>query len=446
MKFTKISLFFLLGIMLFSCKKPSNVGTGILPEDDDLNLIFNDTTGIISQSIYNDTMRSDRLGAPYMGNLNDNIFGFSKASVYAEVGVITGIKDTLPNYYLDSVVMFIKFDNTIGDTNTAINIKVHKIDLGLNRDTGHSSLENFDYSTEIGAAQNVFFKPSKKTKLTYTDTAGTNSILRIKMNSLFGYSLLSQFGTSSMLNSTNFRTFLPGIFITPEGANGNVMAQLNLTNTNSNIVLYYHTDKSDSLSRTFPLSLSAFNFSKFQHNYMGAPIASSIKSNLPKGDEVAYIQGQAGVKTLVTFPNLETYGKIAVNKAELVITQLYDDQTSLISPPSIIYALKGNADGSMLNFGGIQASQAGGVADTTQRDEFGRKIYVYKLNLTTYLQDVVLGKEQNNGIFLTVNPFVSNASSVNLFTLGPNRLIFGGSNHPNPKYKMKLNLKFTTLD
>jgi hypothetical protein len=100
----------------------------------------------------------------------------------------------------------------------------------------------------------------------------------------------------------------------------------------------------------------------------------------------------------------------------------------------------------MLNFSGIQATNAGGVADTTQRDEFGRKIYVYKINLTTYLQDVVLGKEPNNGIFLSVNPFVSNASSVNLFTLGANRLMFGGSNHPNPKYKMKLNLKYTTLN
>ena len=446
MKLTRIYLFFLTAFILFACKKPSNVGTGILPDDDDLNLIFNDTTTIISQNLFNDTLRSDKLGAPYMGNLNDLVFGFSKALVYAEVGVISGIKDTLPNYYLDSVVLMVKYDFTIGDTNTAINLKVHKVDLGLNRDTGHFSLENFDYSTEIGFAQNIYFKPSIKTKLNFRDTIGSSNIMRIKLNSFFGYSLLSQFGTSSMDNSTNFRSFLPAIALIPDGNNGNIMAQLNLTNTNSNILLYYHTDKSDSLVRNFPLNLSSFNFSKFQHNYSGTQVAANINTNLPKGDETAYLQGQAGVKTLVTFPTISNYGKIAVNKAELVITQIFDDQTSLITPPSIIYALKKTETGSMLNFNGIQATNAGGVADTTQRDEFGRKIYVYKINLTTYLQNVILGKESNNGIFLSINPFVSNASSVNLFTLGANRLVFGGSNHPNPKYKMKLNLKYTTLN
>jgi hypothetical protein len=446
MKFTRLSIFFLLVIVIFACKKPSNVGTGILPDDDDLNLTFNDTTSLVSQNLYNDTLRSDKLGAPFMGNLNDLIFGFSKALVYAEVGVISGIKDTLPNYYLDSVVLLVKYDFTIGDTNTSINLKVHKVDLALNRDTGHSSIENFDYSTEIGAAQNIYFKPSIKRKMNFADTVGLSNIMRVKLNSFFGYSLLSQFGTSTMLNSTNFRNYLPAIAIIPDGTSGNVMAQMNLTNTNSNILLYYHTDKTDSLVRTFPLNLTTFNFSKFQHNYVGTQVAASINTNLPKGDEVAYLQGQAGIKTLVTFPTISNYGKIAINKAELVITQLYDDQTKVITPPSIIYALKKTETGSMLNFSGIQATNAGGVADTTQRDEFGRKIYVYKINLTTYLQDVVLGKEPNNGIFLSVNPFVSNASSVNLFTLGANRLMFGGSNHPNPKYKMKLNLKYTTLN
>ncbi|MBL0289085.1 MAG: hypothetical protein IPQ19_17345 [Bacteroidetes bacterium] len=49
-----------------------------------------------------------------------------------------------------------------------------------------------------------------------------------------------------------FRNYLPAITIIPDGTSGNVMAQMNLTNTNSNILLYYHTDKTDSLVRTFP--------------------------------------------------------------------------------------------------------------------------------------------------------------------------------------------------
>ena len=445
MSITRSILFLTILISIFGCKKPSNVGTGILPGDDDLNLTFNDTTTVVSQTQYDVNLRADRLAGNMLGNINDPIFGQSKASILCQVGIVLGIKDTLPNYYVDSAVLYLYYTGFYGDTNIAQNFRVTKQDLDFDWDTAHYSNETPEAFTEIGRADNVYFKNSIKTKVGYNDTTGSTNLFRIKMSNFFAYSLVSQWGSNTMSSTAEFLKYLPGIYITPEGTGGNGMAQISTTNLKSKLVVYYHTDNSDSLTRDYPLYANINTFNKFQHNYSGTPVASSINSGLPKGDEINYIQGQSGVRTWVQFPTIKNYGTIAINKAELVISQIYDAQTEIITPPNLLYALRKDSADLPTNFSGIQASNVGGFADST-KDEFGRKIYTYTINITSYLQDVVLGKEENNGIYLMTQPIVSRSSILNLTNLPPYRIMIGGSNYSNPKYKMKLNLKYTTLN
>ena len=445
MSISRSILFIVILLSFFGCKKPSNVGTGILPGDDDLNLIFNDTTTILSQTQYDVNLRSDKLAANMLGTINDPLFGKSSASILCQLGIVLGIKDTLPNYYVDSAVLYLYYTGFYGDTNVAQNFKVTKQDLDFDWDTAHYSNETPEAFTEIGRAENVYFKPTIKTKVGYSDTSGSTNLLRIKMSNFFAYSLVSQWGSNTMSSTSNFLNYLPGIYITPEGSSGNGMAQISTTNLKSKLVVYYHTDKDDSLTRDYPLYANINTFNKFQHSYAGTVVASSINSGLPNGDEINYIQGQSGVRTWVQFPTIKNYGTIAINKAELVVSQIYDAQSEIISPPNLLYVLRNDSADLPTNFGGIQASNVGGFADST-KDEFGRKIYTYKINITTFLQDVVLEKEENKGIYIMTSPIVSKSSTFNLNNLPPYRLMIGGSNNPNPKYKMKLNLKYTTLN
>jgi hypothetical protein len=138
----------------------------------------------------------------------------------------------------------------------------------------------------------------------------------------------------------------------------------------------------------------------------------------------------------VKIPSLEDFGPITILKAELVLTEINDPNSTTYTVPQnilprIINAETGQIEAtldelfsSVTNFYDINGAAV---------QENGRT--VYRINLARYLNLWALDQLQEKEFVLSVVP---NAESAG-------RVTVGGGNHPNPEVRMKLNLYYTKL-
>jgi len=148
----------------------------------------------------------------------------------------------------------------------------------------------------------------------------------------------------------------------------------------------------------------------------------------------------AGLRTRVRIPYLKNLGALTVNKAELVVT--VDKSTNNpFAPAPRLYLFRTDI-----------ASQRRPIPDADDSDprslsdanffSYDQSAGVYRFNLTSYVQDILLGKLQQYDTFISViNPQTLRANS--LLPTGDTAAeatIGGGS---NPTYKMKLNIIYS---
>jgi hypothetical protein len=204
------------------------------------------------------------------------------------------------------------------------------------------------------------------------------------------------------------------------------------------------------VTMVFPIATASFYHTAFAHNYAGSLIESAINST-EVGSQVAYIQSQAGVKTWIQFPALDKYKDKLINKAVIEIYEV--DSPAINTPrPRNIFPLKKGTDGkneAILDY----SSGFYGPAriDTSTRDEFGNRIVKYQLNISNYFKDLVFGKNENNGIYLTNYPifdptpgFIFNQGNIiQSQYVEPSSVIIGGPAHPDTSKRMRLKVWYS---
>ena len=455
-----------LGLFILGCNETIPIGSGVLPIGDSPESYFNDTTTIFSRTVREDSMRTDKLFFPQMGYTVDPTFGPTSSS--ATIGFRTpsqaldyeSLGDTIGGYYLDSIFLALIVDEIYGDTNKRMSFTVYQQAQPLDQDALYYSTSKVNQGmVEVGRLVNVY--PSATNKYDEDSVNVDNDPqMRIPLDPFFGQSLLNILGTNVIYSNDLFKQYLPGLIVVPQEQAGS-MIELNLvTNTiTSNITvalsdtrihMYYKNGVDTSLRLIFPATALDVGVSTYDHQYASTNVEAALNSTDPEGDPVNYIQGLAGVKTKIDFPYVDAYSESsAILKAEIVITRLLDGSEEEFPPPERLLVVKVGEDGENENisdFTSLPVGHFGGYGEEVILDN-GEVVLQYRINISDYFQQIVLGQVPNDGLYITTYGAQNfDFVALNDSDLIPDRIVIAGGNNTNNDYKLKLDLTYSVLE
>jgi len=345
MKFTKQDLLTLLiGLFLFaSCKNPDGVGLDVDPSTAITGTLV--VSDVKSQLVPETPAVTSELSRYPLGYMTDPVFGKTEAGLAMTVYPVSTSYDFGTTPVLDSAVLVLKFDESstatkfYGDTtNSKYSIDVFQLT---------NKVENYK-SSDVQAINNTVLgnftgkiAPNTKAKVFDIVTGKPDTLktvpaqIRIPLNTAFIQSNILNLGTAGTATNAKFIEAFKGLYAkvnktSSTGVGG--IGFFNFTGTDSYLQLVWKKTNSssgkDTATVNFPLGVINSNSkiigiaANIKHDYTGTPVETQISAPAASYD-VTYLQGLAGVKTKLTFPQLlnftSTYGKVIVNKAELVV-------------------------------------------------------------------------------------------------------------------------------
>lgn len=427
-----ISLFFI------SCEDElTSLGLNLRDPNDLMGTQFMDSTTIIAQSFWDDSLITKGLTNNVLGYINDPTFGTTKADFYAQYLLSGKSVNFGTSPMIDSVVLSIRISGFFGDTTTALPIRVYALSEPMRSDSAYTSNSTLDYvSDNLTYDPNFSVAPRPTTKI-LVDTTYNDAHLRIRLRDQFGrYFLTNQ---SQMQDSATFASFFKGLYVTVDNPNGTgSLLNVNLTSAVSAITIYY-TNTTSKYKYQLVTKNTAIRFNHFEHNYAnGTPhFISEVINNVPYGgnstlgEELLYLQPTGGVKTKIQFPTVKSAFKdknIVINRAELVLTNVSTDPSYLFIPA--LLTVQGVAkDGTICYLPDdsyyTSSEYFGATYNTTTKE--------YRIRITDYIQDLILRDNFQDYFYLMVS-----GSGIR-----GNRLIFGGTNPNDISSRLRLEISYT---
>lgn len=430
-------------IIFSSCNKPSVIGLDVQPENDLINAEFQDTLTLLTQIVPEDTLRTDGnfvyTGIGLIGKYVDPVFGEATSSVYSQLRLPANAPafGTLPQ--IDSVVLTLVYNDTYGKkVRHAQTINVYRLTEDLDIEAKYFS-NNKKKNDGIDLAGAKVFVPRPKDSITVLGKKQAPA-LRVHLDKNLGQSILDKQGSTDLATNDNFSKFFKGLYITTENTTGLSPSEGNIITFNissSRVNIYYHNSADDSLR--FDLGLSGARFMNFSHNYKTAnmDLQKQLYQNSIQND-VVYVQSMAGLKTRVKIPHLLSWAKkgfIAINRAELIIKSISTPKDTFALVP--VLNLLGISDDGITSYVLPDAKYEGSTYFGGVLDDKN----CYRFAITRQIQQLINGKNNNNGFFIT-SPIGSSAA--NRVALGGGSATLSGGIIPN-NYQMKLNITYTKL-
>lgn len=423
-------------IFLSSCNNQSSeIGLDLL--DNLVGTDFMDTVTIEAYSVLEDTINTTNTTANILGHISDPIFGNSDAGIYTQFALSGSAVNFGENPKVDSVVLTLQLSGYYGDTNSRVDIRVHELTESLNSETNYFQTSTVAYDpTILNYSTNGYtIRPNTSVVV---DTSIFNAHLRIRLTQQFGQYLLNhQYELNNDLPS-----FLKGLYIEAVGHTGTrgYMLITSMTSALSGITLYYHNNSESNMRYTFSCNDKCVRFTHLDHDYAASNSSDFVQEVLQGqqqlGRKVLYIQGGGGVKTRITFPYLEKsfekYNqRVAIHKAELVITNVDPQEKYLIQPTNLTLQGIGKSDNAIRFLPDddyyTSVGYYGGTYNSSTRE--------YRFRITQYVQQLIL--QQGDW-----------SNSVNLIVRGsavrPGRLVFDGTDISSPT-RLRLEISYSTF-
>lgn len=386
--------------VLFSCKEPDIIGMEIQPANEKLNVEFCDTISLIAYSQKEDSIRSDETALNLLGSNNDPVFGKNNAGFYTQIRLSSNnaVFDSLP--VVDSIVLSLAYKGVYGDTNALQKVNVYELAEDIYKDNAYYSNREFLTAGIVLGTKTFIPKPKDSVKVGASTLAPQ---LRIRLNDDFGNKIFAASGSGSLSDNSNFVKFIKGIYVSSASAagEGGIM-YFDLLNSQSKITLYYHNSAADSLKYDFVINENCARINHFNHSkylYADNYLQSEIYGDTLKGENTLYLHSMAGIKIKLRFPyikDLAKNGKIAVNKASLVIPIDTNDVTSGYYAPPAQLVLIEEKDGLIRflidQYDGIPVY--GGMYNSAKKE--------YKFNISRHIQQIIDGYKDNNSLSLVV--------------------------------------------
>lgn len=435
----KISVFFLFFVVT-SCEDPATqIGSELLKPTDIISTNFTDTLTINASTVLLDSVISSSNDKILVGSYNDPVFGKFKSKGFFQITNVDSIKAD-GNSILDSVILHLGYKYVMGDTLLPQSFTVHRVLEKIGQNTGSLTkrlLESLDSKNIYYINDNLkydptplastgFFKPrpivKKRELTTVLDSMRT---LLVRLNPTFGQELLSLSGKTAGAGLVSFKEYFKGMVLVPgENENASILG-FEPNNTPSSVRLkpsyvglYYHTkDKVDTLRKFFFVSFTsneAYNnrFNSISFDRSGTALSKLLKPNdvlePQNSTKEVYVQASSGIASKIEFPNLKNLtkdGDVAINKVELLLKPV--NLQPGVAPTFALNIILPNKTNNMkparTATGELSAlpSEVGSTAQTAIYDATKQE---YVFNITSYIQQILLGNIENNGLFIAAGP------------------------------------------
>ena len=412
-----ITLFISTLFVFSACKKlneATELGGNLIPSVD--NVTTFDTT--LSVEAYNDifapindSIFSASTDEHFLGQINnDPLFGKTDARIFLELKPATypfsfiNKKDSL---HIDSVVLFLDYVETYGDTTIAQNINVYELAQTSDFSKTKSYLIRENLFTKAGLLGSKLVVPQTlKDSVGLLDKDTIANALMIRLDDSFGQRLLNYDSTSSTgayFNDSVFQSNFKGFAL--ESTSGNAIMGFNLAGANTRLRIYYKDDNNDNpdpakwdtahTDFTF-VSGSSANANYVSRDYSGTPLMAAQGGATP--DNLVYIQNTPGTFATVKVPGLGSLNNCIVHRAELIAEEIYDVSDAMFPPPPFMYLDAYDATKSTyrsipydLNFDSQGSLNLGafGILPYNSLDGVGNTVKTWRFNITRYVQHVV---------------------------------------------------------
>ncbi|MHA4893653.1 DUF4270 family protein [Pedobacter sp. PWIIR3] len=487
MKFIKQDLLTLLiGLFLLSsCKDANTIGFELDPTLATKGTLNNTVTvkAVTEKDVPTSSLGVARHPLGYISG--DATFGTTEASLSMAVSLQTAGYSFGKNPTIDSAILTLPYQRTIkpitgvvinefyGDTATTVySLRVQQLKEDITFQTNFSS--DRDYAVETPVIGTFTGKISPNTPVRIFDIVvgkpDTSRYvvpeLRIKLDNAFIQNNILNLDSVTLAKNSRFSAAFKGLRISVDKATstgkGGIM-MIDFAGTNANLQLYYKKDITNSVSKdtvgvSFPISITTGPVAAtIKHDYSGTPVQTQLTAPNPVTPySVSYLQGLTGLRTKLSFPDLAAFAstvkgtgtnsRIVVNRAELVVNVASGSDVAPFTPARRLVLYRNDIAGNRVNLIDYTATNGnfyvGGSDSIYGQYDSVNKRYVFVL--TGYLQDLIDGKTEDYGTYLSVVGHDETVLTPNLTS--PSRSVISSSNPATGDKAIKLNIYYTKVN
>lgn len=384
-----------------SCnKKPDQVGLGLQPQSDELSVVFDNSSGLLSHAVREDSVRTDAnaIKTGMLGSMMDPVFGQTTAEIFTQFRLSENGHDFGEEPIVDSLVLSLAYSSFYGDSLTEQTIKVYELSADMDPDSAYYSTYSVADSAEIASTT---FVPAPGDSV-MVDGELQKPQLRINLSEDFIQKLLDA-DPGVYDDNDSWLAFMKGLHITSEavGMDGGMLL-FDMWDSKTALTVYYRTGTpQDTLSFVFLSNDNCARFTAFDHNeYQDASIdlkAQILDGDTATGNEMFYLQGMGGVKAQLRLPDIQEYfgeDPVAINEARLILN-VYDDGAEL-DPASQLGLVMVDEDGDYVPLAdaGESLSYFGGFLNEAKTR--------YWFRISRHVQQVINGDIPNYPLILLV--------------------------------------------
>ncbi len=434
-----IIAFIFLSIAFYACEEETSIGRDILPSGDLIEVRSTIIKDDISAFTFNEKRIQTNSGSvSLLGSFTDSLFGNTTVDLAAQFRLYE-FPDFGTNAKVDSVKLYMYYATIYGDTLTAQKFKVYELTDPLYADTTGASggsqaykyyqdidLKGMSSGQVIGEIEYI-----PRPLLTRLDSSTGRldtlyHLVNLPIDNSLGEKLMNA-DSLTMVNNEKFLKYFKGLLIESEKINhqGGAILSVEAAATSgfqgSALALFYSNDDvkskaggDTSLLMPYVISKYSARVNRIVHDYTETPFFANLNLEL-NTDSLVYVQSTGGLKSRVLIEGLTSWAdstNTAINKAELIfqIDTVASDIHRFPPPTQLLFTV--------VDTTGVERLPIDYVFSPIVYGGYLRKDYTYHFNITQHLQQIIEGKAQNGGFYLT--PAVKSSEA--------NRVVIKGSN------------------
>ena len=462
MKFFRLDLLTLL-ISLFilnSCKNQDTIGLGINAKTQ-VNGIMVDTSTIVVNTVGEDSVITSGITKMPLAYFQDPIFGVTKSSLAASLSLPGATGYSLPSgtISIDSTRLVLRYvDGFYGDSvASTYKLNVYQLKDAFDPNTTYYASKKWDTIPALLGSVTFKARQHDSIKITNIISGKPDSLIkvpaqiRVPIDNNFIIKNFFNANSATLASNSVFQNAVKGLYLTLDksgttGAGGTIM----LSNADS-VTVYCKISNNgvvDTTSIKLPLTKFAASITRGL-----SPTIKADTANKATSANVFYLQGLAGLRTKISFPNLLTNLRndlsknkedIVLNRAELVITAAPGSYTQYRPLPKIsMYKLDIAHQRVLLQDANPGDLRSLGIG--TFGGFYSSKTNQYHFIITAFLQDLLLKKTTDYGTYIApVDTLNKSTVDYTVTSSIAARTVAVGSDKTSP-YRIKLNIIYTKI-
>ncbi len=449
--FSAAFLFLGLAFLTVGCEKPEEeIGINLQPDEDILNVAVIDTFSILSYTLEEDSLRSDKLNPALVGAYIDPVFGLAEAKHVTELRLSTSSPDLLPSgnvddIVVDSIILALDYQYGLDDINHydgtgAQYFQVFQVLDSLSVDSAYYDVTEVELDPEDLVKEGMnLIKPNFQDSVTVGEVRLAPQ-LRIPLKESFANQIFEA-AVDGPITPEEFVSLVKGISIqvdpNQQNLNNSGIIYFDTFNEGSSLTMYYRDlsggpEDVDTLAYTFDIRSNTGKYGHFEQEYTFAErsLFYQTRGERSFGQKDLYVQAMAGTKVRVEIPHLENLKdstNFAINKAELILP-IRSGTTGRHVPPGRIFIFGLDEEERIYIIDDQLDSGVDGFYDDENQQ--------YRFLITRQVQQILLGQRDNYGFELVTWRAANSA----------NRVILNGPDYPsaeNPSNNLRLTLTYT---